>query len=243
TLLAVVALMLGVIICLIFWKIILKRSLPFFKICLTAVPVVVYTFVVGQISPFLTDRYVMCTYPFWCIMFVCTLFYSVMCLVDGFRLGKFRLSQAWTTRWKIKPISRNTIGICTLVLAAGILMIANNYFRNTPGYLNPGGQETYQVPAGTDCVFIIPDGSYNESAEEISILAQCDNVGVVYESNVGVLAGDYIYEAGDYLLVEIISHLDTEKVLFNVQEALKVTELRELERTYGSNCVRILLGE
>ncbi len=217
--LPILAFLTAIVVCLLLGKFLWKKKLPFAKIFLVAVPIFIYTFVVGQISPFLTDRYVMCTYPFWCIMFVCALYYSILYLASG--------------------CSKSA----ALILIAGTLVFSNNYFRNTPGYLNTSGQETYKVPAGTDCVFVIPDGSYNESAEETSILAQCERVGVVYESDIAVLAEGYTYESGDYLLVEMIQHLDIENVLSKVQEALKVTNLRELERTYGSNCVRILLGE
>lgn len=206
-----------------------RKKLPYAKICILTFPVILYTLVVGQISPFLTDRYVMCTYPFWCIIIVSVVYSAFRYLLEYFEP-------------KLTHSSRN-IRRFILIVYTILLFSVNNYFSNTPGYLNPNGQEIYQVPEGTDCVFIIPNGSYNESSEELCILAQCENVGVVYESNIGILAEDYIYQTGDYLLVEIINHLDTEKVLLNVQEALQVTELRELERTYGSNCVRILLGQ
>lgn len=206
-----------------------RKSFPTGKICIVIVPMMFFTAVVGQISPFLSDRYVMCTYPFWCIAVI--------------YMGYYGLSELLT--W----LDRRKAFHATEYLNAGLFILAvlfigcSNYLINEPGYLNPGGQETYTVRENTDCVFIIPDGSYNESSEELNILAQCDRVGVVYESNIDVLSEDYTYESGRYLLIEIINHLDEDIVLENVRKSLGVEALRELDRVYGGCAVRILLGE
>ena len=74
-------------------------------------------------------------------------------------------------------------------------------------------------------------------------MAQCNRIGVVYESEISILAPDYNYQPGDYLLVEMVSHMDTDSVLLKVRETLGVTDLNEVNRSYGSNCIRILLGD
>jgi hypothetical protein len=135
-----------------------------------------------------------------------------------------------------------SVNIAILVFF-GLLILSNNYIIKEPGYLNKGGQETYTVPENTDCIFIIPDGSYNESSEEITTLAQCRRVGVVYEGNLDVLVQDYEYQSGDYLLIEIINSLDENEVLANVRKTFQIEQLKELDREYASCCVRILLGE
>lgn len=206
-----------------------KKNFPTEKLSIVLLPMMLFTAVVGQISPFLSDRYVMCTYPFWCIA--------------AMYIGYYGISE-FLTYWGTKKNFHTSgyINISLLILTA-LFIGCSNYFLNEPGYLNPGGQETYTVRENTDCVFIIPDGSYNESSEELNILAQCDRVGVVYESNVDLLRDDYTYESGRYLLVEIIHHLDENTVLENVRKSLGVEALRELDRTYGGCAVRILLGE
>ena len=204
-----------------------RKKIPFAKLSLLCIPIVAYTYVVCQISPFLSDRYVMCTYPFWCIMVVSAVFFAAKAVSarfsDKLSFGADKLA----------------FGI---LLAASILLIGtNNYFINTPGYLNPGGQEAYEVPANTDCVFVIPDGSYNESSDELNILAQCNRVGVVYEGNIDILATDYMQKAGDYLLVEVINFLDENVVLDKVLKSLGATNYKEISRDYTNCSVRILL--
>ncbi len=204
-----------------------RKKVPFAKLSLLCIPIVVYTYVVCQISPFLSDRYVMCTYPFWCIMVVSAVFFAAKAV-----FGHFSDKLSFGAD---KPV-------CGILLAAAILLVGtNNYVLNTPGYLNPGGQEAYEVPANTDCVFVIPDGSYNESSEELNILAQCKRVGVVYESNLDILAADYAQEAGDYLLVEVINFLDENIVLDKVLKSFDATSFKEISRDYTNCSVRILL--
>lgn len=208
-----------------------KKSFCVAKNAILAIPIVFYTLIVGQISPFLTDRYVMCTYPFWCIM-------SVVALISSGTNITEKLGLKAADRGKNMRNMSLVVCVCSV-----LLILCTSYLIKEPGYLNRGGQETYTVPDNTDCVFIIPDGSYNESSEEITTLAQCRRVGVVYKSNMEVLTVDYEYRSGDYLLVEIINSLDENEILPMVQKAFGVEKLKELDRVYGSCAVRILLGE
>ncbi len=205
-----------------------KGKAPYGKAAILSLPIICYTLVVGQISPFLTDRYVMCTYPFWCVMFIASVQYAWNCCQEHVYICK-------KSGVNINKYIAVGIGI--------IAIICNNYIVHVPGYLNKGGQETYQVYPNTDCIFIIPDGSYNESSEEIPILAQCRNVGIVYESNLSVLKETYTYQSGDYLLVEIVNSLDENIVLENVRKMFGIESLKELDREYAGCAVRILLGE
>ena len=116
-----------------------KKAFPFAKTAVLVVPIMFYTMIVGQISPFLTDRYVMCTYPFWCIMAIAAIGYSGVSL---FRVVGERLSK--------KHGMAVQIGMIVFV---GLLLLSNNYIVKAPGYLNKGGQETYTVPENTDCIF------------------------------------------------------------------------------------------
>ena len=206
-----------------------KKRFPFAKTAILSVPIVFYALIVGQISPFLTDRYVMCTYPFWCIMCTAAVYYVMRNLIH----------KSDSNMEKIFAKSRNTIILIVFIVLIGV----SNYVVNEPGYIFKDGQENYKVPDNTDCVFIIPNGSYNESSEEISIMAQCRRVGIVFEDNLDVLAEDYRYQSGDYLLVEITNSLDENTVLKKVREKLGVEVLKELGREPGSGCIRILLGQ
>lgn len=220
--------MIGVL-CLGMGLILRRKEFPYAKTAIFVIPIVFYTLIVGQISPFLTDRYVMCTYPFWCIMSIVAIGYAGKSLLHV-------LEAQFSKKQKM------SVNIAILVFF-GLLILSNNYIIKEPGYLNKGGQETYTVPENTDCIFIIPDGSYNESSEEITTLAQCRRVGVVYEGNLDVLVQDYEYQSGDYLLIEIINSLDENEVLANVRKTFQIEQLKELDREYASCCVRILLGE
>ncbi len=232
TVLLVIACAVAVIICFGLGKFLWKKQLPYAKTALLVLPVLTYTCLVGQISPFLSERYIMCTYPFWCIIFVCAIYYSV----DFMCKNPVLQSEKWKKRvCKLEAV--------ILFVIIGFWIGTANYVVCEPGYIFTGGQEAYAVPEGTDCVFVIPTGSYNESAEDTNILAQCDRVGVVYASNIEVLAEDYAYESGRYLLVEMIKHMDIEETLFEVKQVLNVSELREINRSQGGNVVRILLGE
>ena len=209
--------------------IVARKKIPLAKTSLLCIPIAVYTFVVCQISPFLSDRYVMCTYPFWCIIVVSAACFAAKAIVAYFS-DKLNISA-----------EKLTHGI--LIAIVVLLIGTNNYLINVPGYLNPGGQESYDVPENTDCVFVIPDGSYNESSEELNILAKCNRVGVVYESNIDILAADYPQNAGDYLLVEIINFLDENVVLDKVLKSLNAANFKEIGREYANCSVRILLGK
>ena len=217
------------IVCIVICIFLRKKALPFAKTAILVVPIVFYTLIVGQISPFLTDRYVMCTYPFWCIMTIAMVYYTAHNIIEVYKT-------------RVKFSCTKVLSVVLLVTSC-ILIGINNYMLKQPGYLNPGGQETYKVPPNTDCVFIIPDGSYNESSEEINVMAQCRRVGVVYESNLNVLAEEYRYQSGDYLLIEIINNLDVDIILEKVRKTLGVESLKELDREHASCCVRILLGQ
>ncbi len=213
----------GTIICICFKK----KMLPYGKAALIAIPVVFYTLIVGQISPFLTDRYVMCTYPFWCIMFVAVVYHGVNCMMEVFQ-----------TKYKF---SSEKMQLTALFVIAFILIGANNFVMNTPGYLSIGGQECYDVPDGTDCVYVLPNGTWNESAEDTNILAKCNRVGVVYESNLEILAEDYAQNAGEYLAIMVNYSLDADSILQRVRDSFHIEDMREIRRDYGGNVLRILL--
>ncbi len=112
---------------------------------LVVVPIVFYTVVVAQIVPFLTTRYFMCTYPFWYLLVLGTvklvLDIAPVKSVSGKRAADFR-------------------NVALAAVGAGLFALSGIYGR-TPDNLNPGGQDTVELPENTDCVFILPDGDWN----------------------------------------------------------------------------------
>lgn len=195
------------------------KNVPVAKGLLLVLPVVLYVLLVSQIVPFLVERYVMCTFPFWCLFVVAAVTFAV---------GK-SVKKPWK-RW-------------VPFLTGGLLVLFGNCYSNPPDYLFPGGQETVVVPDNTDCVYVLPNDSWNESAGDSSILAQCDNVAVVYHAQLDCLKDDYEYASGDVLMVSIQKDMDIEGVLADVKKVLEVEELKESTRLYGATAVSILLTE
>ncbi len=214
-----------------------KKRLPWARIALVTIPVTGYVLLVSQIVPYYTDRYVMCVYPFVCIMFMGSVYFSVQMLWELLDKAKEVSFVKWVKKYKIQL----SIGI--FIFIAFLICSRNNFFVNMPGYMFPQGQELVEIPANTDCIFVLPDGDWNESAEESSVLAQCRRVGVVYESNLEVLKPDYKYCTGDYLLVYIQKNMDIEQVLARVHDVFGTGELKEVSRQNSSGAVRILLTD
>lgn len=202
------------------------------QICLVVIPATLYVLLVSQIVPFYTDRYVMCIYPFVCIAFLSIIY-------DGFSVFYKR----WGSVFKENLRKIGTYAAEIAAVSVVIIVCAyNNYFVKMPGYMFPEGQELVQVPENTDCIFVLPDGDWNESAEESSIMAQCRNVGVVYESNLATLQPDYNCQSGDYLLLYIQKNMDVDSVLMKVHETFGTQGLEEVYRENSSGAVRILLS-
>ncbi len=213
-----------------------KRSkIAWGKIGLISIPAILYVLLVSQIVPFYTERYVMCIFPFVCITLVGSVYYAVKICCE--RLSKISVLEKWI--WKH---GEKVLLVC-MIAAMSLFFALNNCYTNTPGYLFLKGQETVELPENTDCVFVLPDGDWNESAEESTVFAQARRVGVVYESNLEVLGANYERQYGDYLMVFVQKNMDEEEVLAKVKKCLGVEHLREVSRSMGGSAVRILLGE
>lgn len=180
-------------------------------------PIMFYVLLVSQIVPYFAERYVMCAFPFFCL-------YELI----GF---SFFIKKCFKGRWKVGC----TIGVGLL------LLVFNNAYLNTPGYLFPGEQETVKLPPDTDCIYVLPDGDWNESAADSTILAQCRSVAVTYHSSLSSLAAAYEYQSGDFVLVAIQKDMNVEDVLQEVKELFGLETLKEIERQTGPYAIRILL--
>lgn len=195
------------------------KNIPVAKGLLLVLPVAWYILLVSQIVPMLVERYVMCTLPFFSLFIVAGITFSVDKLVK----------KSWK-QW-------------VPVFTGALLILFGNCYINPPDYLYPGGQETVVVPDNTDCVYVLPNDSWNESAGDSSILAQCDNVAVVYHNKLDCLKDTYDHREGRVLMVSIHKDLNMESVLADVKRVLGVEELQESTRLYGGNALSILLTE
>lgn len=195
------------------------KNLPVAKGAMVFLPILCYVLIVSQIVPFFVERYVMCVFPFVCLFVTAG---AAFCMREILKGRRFNGCMA----------------------AAGLmLLLLNNAFLHTPGYLYSGGQQTVVLPADTDCIYVLPDGDWNESAVDSTILAQCRNVAVAYQSSLPSLADGYQYQSGDTVMVSIQKDMDVEAVLQEVRELFHIEELTEIERQQGSTAVRILLTQ
>lgn len=198
------------------------RNLPVVKGAVVFLPILFYVVAVSQIVPFFADRYVMCVFPFVCLFMTAGIAFCLKNLMAG-------LDSRWFNRG---------------MAAAGVaILLLNNAYFHAPGYLGRGGQETVAVPENTDCIYVLPDGDWNESAVDSTILAQCRNVAVVYRSSLPGLAEGYQYLPGSTVMVAIQKGMDIEEVLMEVKALFHIEELVEFERQQGDVAVRILLSQ
>ncbi len=187
------------------------------KSLLLAVPTLIYVILTAQIVPFYVERYVMCTYPFWCILAVG---------MAGFWLKKIR-----------KPM----VYPCVMSVWVIVLLLLNNAWTHTPNYLGLGGQETATIPPQSHMVYVLEDGTWNESAEDTLLLSKCEQVAVVYRSNLPVLTDTYQYEDGDCVIVAVSRKLDIAQVVEETKKILNTPDMQEAFREENSNTVRVYL--
>lgn len=221
-----IALAILLVIVALIWK---RKELPWGKAAVVSVPVLFYVVATAQIVPFYADRYVMCSYYFWCILMTAGIFCGVR--IPGRKLfrGKSRYGER---------ILNGTI----IFLVAGLVLV-NNCIAVTPGYLYEGGQETVIVPENTDCLYVLPDGSWNTSATYSTILAQCKTVGIVYDTQIDVMSEEYQFESGEHLMLYVQNELDVDVVVENVHSALGTGKLKEIFREKDANTTRIVFAE
>ena len=195
------------------------RELPLAKGAIVFLPIVFYVVEVSQIVPFFAERYVMCAFPFLCVFVTAGVAFCAKTFLKG---GLLRG--------------------CVAAVAVAVFLL-NNAYLHSPGYLHKGGQETVKLPENTDCIYVLPDGDWNESAVDSTILAQCGKVAVAYYSSLPSLAESYEYRSGDSVLVAIQQSMEVDIVLQEVRQLFGIEELTETERQQGSTAIRILLSK
>lgn len=179
---------------------------------LVFLPMGVYVIVTAQIVPFYVERYVMCTYPFWCVL-------AVLAVREG-----------------TKFLNEND-ALC--LAAVAFLIVMNNGFTHKPGYLYTGGQEWITVPENSHCVYVLPDGSWNESAEDTLMLSKCEQVAVVYRSQLPLLKDTYNHQEGNCVIVTLSRNLEETVVLPEVKQILGIADMEESFREEAYNTIRI----
>lgn len=200
------------------------------KAMLLLVPGAAYIILVSQIVPLFVERYFMCMFPLCCLLVVYGVWSLCGAILDLRSLGNTKISGY-----------RRQIRIAVLAASAFLLTAAGNGITHWPGYLYIGGQETASVPEEADCVYVLPDGSWNVSAVDSCILARCRRVGVVYESELECLAEDDDRREGQWVIVAVSDELDGEAVLQRVRETLSLEGAIERYREKGSTTTRIYL--
>lgn len=195
------------------------KNLPLAKGAVIFLPIIFYIVMVSQIVPYFADRYVMCTFPFVCLFLTGGVSYCAKTVLKGRKLD-----------------------VCVAAVGLAIALF-NNAYLHMPNYLFTGGQQTVSLPENTDCIFVLPDGDWNESAVDSTILAQCRRVAVAYHSSLPLLTESYEYQPGDTVLVAIQRDMDVEAVLQEVRQLFGLEGVVEIDRQYGSTAVRILLSE
>lgn len=193
------------------------RRLPLEKGAIVFWPIVFYVVIVSQIVPLFVERYVMCAFPFMCLFVVEGVAFCVHKCLKG-------------------PWVKGGLA------AAGLLLILqNNSYLNPPDNLNPGRQETVTLPDNTDCIYVLPEGDWNESAVDSTILAQCRNVAVSYPSTLESLAESYEYQHGNFVFIAIQKNMETEFVLQEVRRIFGLEGLEEVKQWDGALAIQVLL--
>ena len=197
-------------------------SLGMSKLALAVAPVAVYLITTSQIIPFLDSRYHYCLYPFMVIYMVC----GIGWIMRGLSI-------------KFPKLSGNAQYVAVGTMAV-LLVLLGNFVTNTPGWIGEGGQEKTPVADRTVCVYVLPDGDWNESANETNVLAKCEKVAVVYESDLEVLRGTYSYEDGQTVMVAVHDGVDLDTVADKVKDVLGIESLAEKGRMHQSGSEKIL---
>lgn len=185
------------------------------KVCVIYIPTVIYFMAVTQIVPMLIDRYVMCVYPFIMLSIVWGAGYLIC---ELFRCGLLqRIFSKLQNEKKFVAIGTALSGVMVILLGC--------WFWRTPGYLFTGGQNSHPILQGSDCVYVLPDGSWNASGEGIPFMAQCNQVLVTYEGNVEALCKQYTYQEGTPVLVGVYRGADSTATKDKVLQAMQADGL------------------
>lgn len=189
-----------------------KEHRPLGKVLLLFIPNAIYILLVSQIVPYLVERYFMCTFPFWCLL-----------AVESVWLGAAALRYRWPS--KIQLTKSTVFRPVALFVFTIFIVLVNNCWIHTPGCLYSGGQETLNIPEHTTCIYVMPDGSWNESATYSSVFAKCDCIATIYCSNLSSLANGYKYTPESSILIMVSNSLDPEPIIKEIRQILQVQEL------------------
>lgn len=195
-----------------------KFKFPGYKAFVLLIPAIGYLCAVAQMVPFLSKRYFYCLYPIVFMFLIAAISY----------------------KWRETSFAKGKLQYLAPVCAAAFLLVFVNAFLHEPEELFKGGVETVEIPEKTDAVYVLPDGSWNEANEELTIMSKTRKVGIVYESNLEALS-DYYADEGTTLMICIHKNLDREATIQRVKEALGVPEFEVRKVDEGNAFARAFL--
>ena len=156
-----------------------------------------YFVCISKMAPYLVDRYIMCIMP-WCgTLLLCGMMFVIK---------------------RLKLNSKATVAVMAVCYIPMLVFSDSLLVGNCEVY--PGGQERDTIAGDTDCVYILPDGWWNESAEDTLLLSKCRNTAVVFEGNAQVLSGTYDAPAGSDLLMVVHRGVEAEDNIDVIAESL-----------------------
>ncbi len=178
---------------------------------MVTLPFVIYFVCISKMAPYLVDRYIMCIMP-WCgTLLLCGLMFAVK-------------------RLKLKEKT----GYVLMAVCYIPLLVFSDSFLVGNCEIYPGGQERDIIAGDTDCVYLLPAGWWNESAEDTLLLSKCRDTAVVREDDIDVLAGTYKADAGSSLLMVVHKEVEAgeniERFAASLTDPALGTELVEMGR-------------
>ena len=175
------------------------------------VPFAVYFVCISKMAPYLVDRYIMCIMPWCATLLLCGVMFA------------------------IKRLKLKGKGMAAAMAACLMpMLIFSNSFVVGNGQIYAGGQECDVIEEDTDCVYLLPAGWWNESAEDTLLLSKCRNTAVLREDSIDVLAGTYKAGIGSTLLMVVHRGVEAgdnvKEFAASLTDPASGTELIEKER-------------
>lgn len=180
------------------------------KYILIFLPIMAYFVLVSLASPMISDRYIMNVMPYMSVLIV---------LVITFMIG-------FITKARIRKIVYTVIMTASLVFTCALIQ--------KPGYVEGSSQEDVTVPEHTVCVYVMPEGNWAEYTKDILILSKCEDVVILYESNLEFLKS-FQYEDGQSVMIYLSYEVDQAEDLNRILEYMGVETLHQTYKTVDTS--------
>ena len=175
-------------------------------------PALLYTILDAKLAGHAYGRYIMNIFPAFAILLIMVLTYLLRecCTLIG--------------NLKRRPLSRKLETALISLLGILMVLLACPLWRN-PEYTIGGTQDTVTIAKGCDCVFVLPDYDWNESSYELTILKDCNRIGLVYESTIWNLSDTYTGTEEAPLCIAFLNGMDEDSIIAEVAEALGLSDV------------------